>query len=142
MSSTYFVAEPILPSLLILGTISSPMFHWLLLTAPEKLVAVIVPAAKSPLPSLTTALLAVFVLVNTVVSVKSTANVLSAVKLPPPLIPAPELIFLFCSAVILPVLLVTTPAMLALLPSAAAISPSVSRAGSAPFNNAVNSACT
>ena len=85
---------------------SEPIFQLVVSTAPEKLVAVIVPAAKSPLPSLTTALLAVFVVVNTFVSVKSTANVLSAVRSPPPLKPAPELIFLFCNVVILFVLFV------------------------------------
>ena len=69
-------------------------------------------------------------------------NVLSAVKLPPPLKPVPVLIFLFCKFVILVVLFVTTAPMLASSFNAAAISPNVSNAGSAPFNNADNSVWT
>ena len=89
-----------LPVLVILGATSLSISQFVVDNAPLNVVAVIVPPAKLPDPSLTTALLAVFVVVNTFVSVKSTANVLSAVRSPPQLKPAPELIFLICNVVI------------------------------------------
>ena len=62
-SLTYFVELPMLPTFVIFGIISSPMFHCVVVSGPLKLVAVIVPAAKLPDPSLATTLLAVFVVV-------------------------------------------------------------------------------
>ena len=109
-----------LPVLVILGATSLSISQFVVDNAPLNVVAVIVPPAKSPDPSLTTALLAVFVVVNTFVSVKSTANVLSAVRSPPPLKPAPELIFLFCNVVILFVFCVIfVPALASSLSAAA-----------------------
>ena len=53
-----------LPVLVILGATSLSISQFVVDNAPLNVVAVIVPPAKSPDPSLTTALLAVFVFVN------------------------------------------------------------------------------